>query len=263
MWGHGLLRYENGLKGFIRKSFYKLAHAHLIYSLRSIKIMKKSGFKNTNLYQVNNSLDYDTHVQIRKSLLNSYSPFQNNGSLKIIFIGRLTKQKKLALLLRAQAELIRRGRNINVTFIGDGTEKPKLENLAERLGIAKNVVFIGPCYDERTVGSFLYHADICVSPGEIGLTAIHALTFGTPVITHDDFDLQMPEVESIKDGLTGAFFKKNSAKSLANSIDQFVSTQPKRKRTRGICYNTIENSFTPEYQCGVFKIAVIENCKNA
>jgi len=32
------------------------------------------------------------------------------------------------------------------------------------------------------------------------------MIYGTPVITHDDFDQRKPEFEAIQAGLTGAFF---------------------------------------------------------
>ena len=33
----------------------------------------------------------------------------------------------------------------------------------------------------KIISKYLYYADICVSPGNVGLTAIHSLTYGTPV----------------------------------------------------------------------------------
>ena len=44
-----------------------------------------------------------------------------------------------------------------------------------------------------------------VSPGNVGLTAIHSLSYGTPVLTHNNFNNQMPEVESIQPGFNGYF----------------------------------------------------------
>ena len=54
------------------------------------------------------------------------------------------------------------------------------------------------------------------------ILAIHALAYGTPVITHDDLDRQMPEVEVISEGLTGAFFKHGDVADLAENDKIFV-----------------------------------------
>jgi glycosyltransferase involved in cell wall biosynthesis len=44
------------------------------------------------------------------------------------------------------------------------------------------IVFYGESYNERELAPLIALADVCVSPGNVGLTAIHALTYGTPVI---------------------------------------------------------------------------------
>ena len=44
--------------------------------------------------------------------------------------------------------------------------------------------------------------DITVSPDKVGLTAIHSMAYGRPVITHDNMDRQGPEVEAVIPGRT-------------------------------------------------------------
>ena len=88
--------------------------------------------------------------------------------------------------------------------------------------------YVGPLYDEATLGKFLYNADLCVSPGNVGLTAIHALTFGLPVISHDNYLAQMPEFEAITPGKTGMFFRENDSKDLYNKIIEFLENQSNR-----------------------------------
>lgn len=58
-----------------------------------------------------------------------------------------------------------------------------------------------------TNAEFIYNADLCVSPGNVGLTAMHSLVFGCPVITHNCFEWQMPEFEAIQPGITGDFLR--------------------------------------------------------
>ncbi len=66
----------------------------------------------------------------------------------------------------------------------------------------------GACYDEEIIGELIFNAQLCVSPGNVGLTAMHSLVYGTPVITHNNFSNQSPEFEAIIDGKTGSFSKK-------------------------------------------------------
>ena len=263
MWGHGFLREEAGLKGLIRKTFYKLASTHFVYSNRSIGIMRRMGLASKRFYQVNNSLDYPVHLALRDVIACSEDPYEEDNGLKLIFVGRLTSQKKLSELVEAHAELRKKGIPASVYFIGDGNERDALERLADSLGTLESIHFMGAIYDEEKLAQYIYHADICVSPGEVGLTAIHAMSFGTPVISHDNFDFQMPEFESIIDGKTGAFFKQGSITSLTDCIESFAKVTEDRESVRRNCLSMIDDNFTPEYQCTVFKKGIFEALADA
>ncbi|HQG68659.1 MAG TPA: glycosyltransferase, partial [Paludibacteraceae bacterium] len=133
-WGHGIYGSEGKIKLFIRKTFYRLAHQHLLYERRAKRIIQEHDFKPDNLYVVFNSLDYDTHKTLRAKFQNlnkrDVFPFFTNPSVPVIaFIGRLTAIKKLNLLLDAVKQLNSESTRINLVFIGDGPEKKVLELL--------------------------------------------------------------------------------------------------------------------------------------
>ena len=95
----------------------------------------------------------------------------------------------------------------------------------------------------------IYNADLCVSPGNVGLTAMHSLAYGTPVITHNDFGHQMPEFEAIHEGINGTFFKEGNVESLAESIVQWSEEKKeKRDEVRHACYEEIDTQWTPDFQ---------------
>lgn len=60
----------------------------------------------------------------------------------VLAVGRLSHEKNLPLLLEAFARL-RRGRPARLLLLGEGPDRPALEALAERLGIAADVDFAG------------------------------------------------------------------------------------------------------------------------
>jgi hypothetical protein len=86
------------------------------------------------------------------------------------------------------------------------------------------------------------------SPGKIGLTAIHSLSYGTPAITHSDMNEQMPEVEAIVDGVTGLLFEHNNAVDLAEKIGQWIDTKADRASVRRTCYDVIDSKWNPRRQ---------------
>lgn len=110
-----------------------------------------------------------------------------------MFVGRLDPIQKLDMILKAIKLSKDKGRLYNMTYIGGGQEKENLEALTKDLGLEDRVWFYGPCYDEEVLGNLIYNADLCVAPGNIGLTAMHTLVFGTPAMTHNCFKWQMPE----------------------------------------------------------------------
>jgi glycosyltransferase involved in cell wall biosynthesis len=92
-----------------------------------------------------------------------------------------------------------------------------------------------------------------VSPGNVGLTAIHSLSFGTPVCTHSNFFNQMPEVEVIEEGVTGCFFEENNIESLDNVISKWVNFPKDRSVIRDNCYQIIDDLYNPYNQLNVIK----------
>ena len=113
--------------------------------------------------------------------------------------------------------------------------------------------------DDQIIGEFFYNASVCVSPGNVGLTAIHALSFGCPVITHNQFPYQNPEFEAIKPGITGDFFEKDNLLSMTEYIKKWTSqTQEEREQTRTAAFNEIDSKWNIHYQIEVIK-EVISN----
>lgn len=256
-WGHGLYGKEGKLKLFFRKTFYRLAHQHLLYERRAKCLMVQQGFNTDKLYVVFNSLDYDTHKMLRTKFQNlnksAIFPFFADSSLPVIvFIGRLTPVKKLNLLLGAVIQMNAESTGINLVFIGDGSERKELE-LAGKAGLEKNWLhFTGACYDEETIGKYLSVADLCASPGNVGLTAIHALSLGTPVATHSNFSNQMPEAETITEGYNGFFFEEDNVQDLKTKIENWLKVNTDRNKIREQCYEVIDNYYNPNYQLTVF-----------
>ena len=258
LWTHGAYGDEKGFKKQIALLRARLAKGLFLYGNYAKSILEKWGIPSEKLHVVYNSLSYDEQLEIRKSLTISglYRDHFNNENKNLVFIGRLTSVKKLDQAIKAVAKLKRDGIDVNLTFIGDGSLRPSLESLAASLGISNQVWFYGACYDEAKNADFLYQADLCVSPGNVGLTAMHAMTFGCPVISHNNFPLQMPEFEAVEEGKTGAFFIENDIDDLARVIKNWFDSAKDREDIRNNCYRVIDEKYNPHVQINVFENAV-------
>lgn len=256
MWTHGWYGRESHLQSVIKRYFLSKADYILLYGEYAKHLMEQQKFHSSKLIVIANSLDYDKQLALRQQMRISdiYKKQFGNNNHTVIFIGRLTFEKRLDMLLDAIKALRNVSLNLNAVFIGDGEAKEELIMHAEELRIDESVWFYGACYDEKSNAELIYNADLCVSPGNVGLTAIHAMMFGTPVITHNNFPYQGPEFEAIKVGITGDFFNMGSVKSLAGAINNWFSVNNySRDDIRSNCFKEIDEKWNPYAQLSTLK----------
>lgn len=255
-WSHGWYGKETCFEKMIKKLLFRLPGGGVfLYGNYARDLMIKEGFNPEKLFTIHNSLDYDKQLVLRKHIEASgifLEHFGNNNKV-IIIIGRLNERKQLHLLLEALRNLKQKGKEYNVVFVGNGEEREKLERLVIMYKLAAQVWFYGSCYDEAINAELIYNADLCVMPGDIGLTAIHCLMFGTPCITHNNFSHQGPEFEVIKSGLTGEFFLHNNVTDLEEAILRWFTRHFNREEVRQACYREIDDQWTPQFQIEVLK----------
>ena len=255
LWTHGCYGNEGPINFFLKKLLIHTTTRCFIYGNYAKDIFVKSGFDENKFSVIHNSLDYDNQLKLRENTLKDdlyHKHFQNHNQT-ILFIGRLTTVKKLDMIISALSLLKRKGLSYNLVFVGDGNQRRFLEDFAQKKVVEKETWFYGECYDDNINAKMIYNADVCVSPGNVGLTAMHSLMFGTPVITHNNFAKQMPEFEAIKPGKTGDFFECENVESLANSIQKwFEQNANNREEIRQNCYNEIDSHWNPHFQMNVF-----------
>lgn len=254
-WSHGWYGKEGVVKKWLKKMFFKLVDGTFLYGNYAKNLMLKEGFLADRLFVIHNSLDYEQQLRLRGELRETgiFQKHFGNDCKNLIFIGRLTVVKRLDLLIEALRMLNDGGTRYNLTLIGDGVQKERLRELVARYNLEGNVWFYGACYDDKVNAELIYNADLCVSPGNVGLTAMHVMVFGTPVATHDNFPYQMPEFEAIHEGETGTFFKYNDVGSIVDKIDLWFSSCRDREKVRQACFCEIDRYWTPQYQMEVIK----------
>lgn len=255
-WTHGLYGNESKRQLFFKKLMYKNAAGIFLYGNYAKRLMIDNGFDASRLHIVYNSLNYEEQLALRKSIRQSniYLDYFGNSNPTIILIGRINKRKRIELLIEAIELLNRKGFMVNVVIVGDGLDKEELIRLTVEENICKQFWFYGACYDEKTNAQLIYNSDLCVVPGDIGLTALHAMTFGVPVISHDYFPSQGPEFEIIIPGVTGNFFKNGDPFSLCDAIYNWLNSSSYNRDTiRQLCYSEIDKNWNPRAQIRTFE----------
>lgn len=248
LWTHGVRVRENGIKAVLRRCFYGLADGLLLYGNNAKNILIQEGFRDDFLKVVFNSMDYGGALDLKTANLSMGSlGTQVGDELKIIFSGRLTRAKRLDFLLRAISQLDSR---FSLTVVGAGPALEELAALASELGIDKSVFFVGECYERQKLHEMFSSAHICVIPSAGGLSVLHALSFGVPVITDDDFAKHGPEVEAINPGVTGSFYKMGEVGSLVEEIRDWRKRilSPNCVQIRETCQRVVLDKYTPDRQ---------------
>lgn len=115
----------------------------------------------------------------RTTATNQATPFT------VATVGRLAPVKNISLLLRAFASMKHRLQDDRLIVAGDGEERAALELLANELGIADCVEFLGMVEEPAPIYSL---ADIYVQPSlyeGMSNTLVEAMGSGVPVIATD------------------------------------------------------------------------------
>jgi glycosyltransferase involved in cell wall biosynthesis len=254
-WTHGWQRDDRGAKDWLRRLFFHIPHGLLLYGERARSLAMSRGFAPERLFVIYNSLDYETQRSLRARTSEQHiADLRANigiatGLPILVCTARLTKDCRFELLFEAASLLRAQGSEVHIVLVGDGRERGKLSAYAQKLGV--RATFLGECYEEKIIGPLVMAAAATVSPGKVGLTAMHSLAYGTPVITHSDMDAQRPEVEAVIHGKTGLLFRRDDVHDLADKIQELFriySVPEKRNEIRANCIRIIEQHFTPSYQ---------------
>jgi glycosyltransferase involved in cell wall biosynthesis len=155
---------------------------------------------------------------------------QPEGEQEILYIGRLVPEKGQAVLLEALALLAKRGRRPRLTLAGEGALRPDLERLADELGIAAQVDFLGAVGQDQLRDLYERAAAFCLpSFGEgVPVVLMEAMAMGLPVVTTRIAGI--PEL--VEDGRSGFVAAPGNLGELSDRLQQ-VLDDPALRREMG------------------------------
>ncbi|HAJ2533534.1 TPA: glycosyltransferase [Escherichia coli] len=238
----------------------------MTYGEHAKELMVLSGIKESSISVIYNSLNVKQQEQFYEkldnlSVDNLLDYHFDKTKTNIVFVGRLTKVKKIDLIFEALAKL--GNRNYKLIIIGNGPEETHLKQAVKKLNLISMVTFMGEIHDESILSWLIYNSDICISPGNVGLTAMHSLVYGTPVITNNDFCHQMPEYEAIDEEKNGGFFEANNIESLAQKIEEWSNKilTTDRGLLRNECRKPILLKYNPKNQAQLIWECITKNVK--
>ena len=148
--------------------------------------------------------------------------------LRILCVSRLIPRKGIDLLVRAAAALPA-GR-ARLTLAGAGPEEASLRALAEEVGVAAAVDFLGAVPHEEVPDLYRKHHVFVLPSYNEGMSnsALEAMASGLPVILTDTGGSK----ELLREGQNGFLVEKGSSNDIANAIG-FYLDHPGELRVHG------------------------------
>lgn len=153
----------------------------------------------------------------------------------IVTVGRLSPEKDQLTLLRAMT-LLPADRRWRLAIVGDGSERPALEDFARRHGLGERIVFTGEVADPFA-WMMRARVAICSSVYEgLGNAIIEALACGTPVVSTN---CPYGPREILEGGRYGTLTPVGDAAAMAAAIATGLNAAPDRAalRARGLHYS--------------------------
>ncbi|MGI2903924.1 glycosyltransferase family 4 protein [Tolypothrix sp. VBCCA 56010] len=148
---------------------------------------------------------------------------ETHKNQRMLFVGRIVPDKGLEWLLKS---LVHTNPRIQLDIAGEGWDRPRLERLAEKLGLTNRIVWHGWCDSDKL--NRLYQECLTVIfpsvwPEPAGLVTLEAYARYRPVIASAVGGIP----EHLQDGKTGILVTANDIKKLSDAITDLSTNYQK------------------------------------
>lgn len=215
VWGSDVYDFPNMLPFGLGRNIIRFNLKKADYILSTSHIMAKETKKYTDKPIQITPFGVDTEL---------FKPINQPDSEEFVIGNVKTLRPKYGIdvLIRAADIVIKKNphRKIRLDIYGEGPQKEQLIELAEKLGIADKVNFMGFVKNDKL--PVVYNSvsvSVSVSDSEsFGVVAVEAMACGCPVVTSDADGF----TEVVKKDLTGFIVPKRNPQATADAIQRFI-----------------------------------------
>jgi len=219
------------------------------YTSRRIKEM---GIHAPRIYVIPNGADAQRfHPLPADRISNFRRRFVSEKGRILLTVGNVTERKGQDIVIRALPLVLKAGIDVHYLIVGLPTLREKLEILAQQLGVADRVHFLGRV-DASTLVEAYNACDVFVmtsrytADGDFegyGIAVVEAALCGKPAVVSGGSGLE----EAVLDGKTGLVVPQNDPAATASAIiklltdKEFYSRLAEQARVRALCEQTWEH----------------------
>ena len=225
-------------KVWLHREILKRYVDYFICPSKILTVWTKQSLRVKNVSYIPNFID----IKIKESKrIDSFEIKPN----QFLFVGRLSKEKGVDVLIRAIKEAKGSCPEILVNVIGDGSEKENLEKLTEELKLQNNIKFLGRIPNEKL---FQYYQEslAVVMPSvwmeNNPIVALEAMANKTPIIASNIGGF--PDL--VEDGKNGYLFEMGNYKELAKYIKKLYNNIEFSKILGEFGFRKVKREFNKE-----------------
>jgi phosphatidyl-myo-inositol dimannoside synthase len=154
----------------------------------------------------------------------------------LLTVTRLVERKGIDVALQAFSRLANKYADVEYIILGDGPDRPRLEQLALQMGVKDRVRFVGKV-SESLLAQWYERCDVFVMPSRklsnndvegFGIVFVEANSFGKPVIAGKSGGVS----DAVIDGETGFLVDPMDIGMVAKAMDRLLS-DPEQARMLG------------------------------
>ncbi|WP_420348188.1 glycosyltransferase [Pelagibius sp.] len=151
------------------------------------------------------------------------------GPIECIAVGRLTPRKGVHVVVEALRRLAAEGRALRLTIVGEGDQRPALEEQVRRSGLSERVRFLGAC-DHGRIQSLLNASHVFIAASMTSPTGgadapvntiKEAMAVGVPTCATRHGGI--PEL--VEEGVTGVLAEEGDPADLAAALERLLSRE--------------------------------------
>ncbi len=226
-------RIKNLQNYYVEKKAMEMCHKIVVLSkIRMREISDYYNFPKEKFEVIQPGIDLERFkpTERAETLLQDFG-ISKNAKI-VLSVCRLSPEKNIEMLINAFAKI--NLTDTHLVIIGDGPQKPYLEQLIRKLNLINKVKFLG---FRKDVERFYSIADVFVLPSKyegFGHVYLEAMASGVPCIglKNDYPKVIVASEEIIEEGVTGFTADPYSVDDLADKIEKIISDE-KLKQTMG------------------------------
>jgi teichuronic acid biosynthesis glycosyltransferase TuaC len=153
--------------------------------------------------------------------------YRKGSTITLLSVSNLINTKGIDLNIRAVRQLVNKYSNLLYVIVGEGDQRPILENMVSDLGLTEHVVFTGRLPHQEVLDR-MADANIFCLPSwneAFGVVYIEAMAQGVPVIACKGEGIE----DVIEHGVNGMLIEPHDVASITKTIDYLLNNPEKAK----------------------------------